>query len=101
MKKELITRKEVAIIKVKDMRDYIKNREQALRWIELTHNLFEFDVEFENGAKIKVSKHLIFEVARKRFFDEFYDVRTTEPRPMEEAAEEILRMFEEQEAATA
>ena len=100
MKKEFITRKEVAIIKEADMRDYIKTKEQALRWVELTHNLYEFEVEFANGAKTTVSKRLIFEVARKRFFDEFYTVGA-QPRPMEELADEILREFEKQEAATA
>lgn len=98
MAKDFITRKEIVLIEEKDMREYIKTIGQARRWHELTHNRFEFEVEFKNGAKTTVNKKLIFEVARKRFFDEFYNVGT-DPRPMEGLAEEILREFEERETA--
>lgn len=93
--KATYTNKELLDIQPDQMRNYIRNREQANYWVELTTKDYPINrpKKDKDGNIIgKVEKRLTFEGARLRYFKRFYKVEK-EPRPFEKEALSIQSMF--------
>lgn len=95
-----ITMKEIRAIKnSNDIINFISSKEQAEYWYTLATQKFiipKASRKKQDGTQADVSRKLTFEVARKRYFEKFYEIveESTEKRQsMEDDAAAILAMF--------
>jgi len=95
-----ITMKEIRSIKNSaDMINYISSKEQAEYWFNLVtkkHVIPNASRTKKDGTKNDVCRKLTFEVARKRYFDKFYQIveeSSDKRQSLESDAAAILAMF--------